>query len=194
MSKDLTITNTAWVDTIKSLVNGDPLPEAYWDIIFGTIADRLGYLKANKGGLADANTWTQLQTFQQQVNVTNEIGFDVTTDRSGVIYRGFTGPDSDTSIDGKYDTYRVPTLTANREWSLIAISGIQASTARRRIRVTRPRTADAFTLTLKRGATTLGVIPASQAGWIEFEYVAGGGVGWAVSAWSSNITSLNTDV
>jgi hypothetical protein len=53
------------------------------------------------------------------------------------------------------------------------------------------RTADAFTATLQdpTGPTTLGVISASSAGWIEVE---ANGAAWKVVGWGGTVTSLST--
>lgn len=89
---------------------------------------------------------------------------------------------SDQYIDG----YRVPAITANRTYTFSATA--PTNNLRKVVRITRIRTADAFTATIKRnGGTTLAVIDASAAGWVELEYA---GTDWVVSSWGGSVSSI----
>lgn len=78
---------------------------------------------------------------------------------------------------------RVPQITVNRIYTLPAAIGDGQIVV-----LSRVRTADAFSVTLNTpAAVTVGVIPASQAGWLVAEYQ--GGV-WKALLFSSNITSI----
>jgi hypothetical protein len=170
------------------------MPEAYWEILFQKIADRLGHLKGMKGQLDEANTWTANNIFD---TVTMQaLTFLVTDDKSGIGWRRGTLSDSDHTIDGKYDFFRVPTTTGNRIYSVDGISGSFNGSYARRIRISRPRSADAHTVEIKRsGGATLGIMPASASSWLDIIYTGGGtGNAWKVDAAASNVTSLNTDL
>ena len=102
--------------------------------------------------------------------------------------------DSDSTLfnaatDLKYTVFRVPTITANRSYTFSA-TNTPVGGFRKRVRIVRMRTADAFTVTVKRSDTsTIGVISASAQGWIDLEY---NGSNWVVGGWGGTVTSLLT--
>lgn len=215
--KSLTISlAAAWAATIQSFVDGDVFRESNIDLQIASIGDRLGYLKtkADAAGYlaAAAQTWTGLQTVSGAAG-----GIAISGDQGLVLSGGgtlqcgvdaeFTGPvacqdtidingalylpnatlaDANATI-ATYGLNRVPQLTANRSYTMPGGGGstlavISASAAGwvelqdangAVIRITRSRTADAFTVTI------LGT-PGSGANQ------------WRVSAWGGTVTSLDT--
>lgn len=94
-----------------------------------------------------------------------------------------------------------PTLVSvaqfdNRYGTAIANSTVTLplpTNAWQRLRVSRVRTADNFTITVRRAdLTTMGVISALSAGWIEVVAVNGSTDSWVVSAWGGTVTSIFT--
>lgn len=97
--------------------------------------------------------------------------------------------DAAATIGAAATIYRVPTLTANRIYTLPS-----AAVNNHTVLVVRMRTADAFTVTVQTsGATTMGVISASAAGWILCHYKTSAAA-WRVVAWGGTVTSLDTGV
>ena len=161
------------------------------------LANRTKYLNDNKA-LSASPTFTGTATFSGQINATGGISLtSVETQGSGG-YVGFntqTLTDSDTTLlaDLSPFEYRVPTISANRTYTFPATT-LGASTSRKRVRIVRTRTADAFTVTVNRNdGTTIGIISASSAGWIEFNCPPSSN-SWVVAAWGGTVTSLHTDV
>ncbi len=214
--KNVTInTAAAWAGTFRSYQDGDIFRESNIDLSAGDLADRLGYLKATvdgKPGLADNNTWTGTQTFNNVVTFTGtvqqtgnpdfqlsgsplEIGNIVcdgdisfpADDDSGVSRRIVTGSDANATIDAAADEIRVPTLTANRTWTFNAVGPRPGAL----VRIIRNSNLDAFTLTVKRGdGTTIAVFAASTATFAEFSYTSK----WVTGATGSGISAYaNTD-
>lgn len=126
-------------------------------------------------------------TFDALSNVDVNGPMQITT--SGQIQESITTlADANATIPGGGVHFRVPTLTANRTYTLPNTG----NGTYRRIRLERPRTADAFTATLQTsGAVTMGVISISAAGWIE---VVDGSAGWVVVGYGGTVTSLSTTV
>ncbi|OPZ61886.1 MAG: hypothetical protein BWY86_00625 [Candidatus Aminicenantes bacterium ADurb.Bin508] len=98
--------------------------------------------------------------------------------------------DADVAID--VDTYeaRVPQVTGTRIYTLPTpwIAG-------QRIKISRLRTADAFTVTLRTaGGIVLGTISSSASGWIEGYAKTTGAESWVTSSFGGTVTSLLTTV
>ncbi len=107
---------------------------------------------------------------------------------SGTVHRVTTGTDAALTITAAADEYRCPQLTANRVWT---VDNTPAPTTGRRLRVSRPRTADAFTLTIQReDTTTLCVFASMASGYVDLIYFGGQ---WVVSGHHGG-SSVNTDV
>lgn len=116
---------------------------------------------------------------------------DLATGNSVILWREGFGSDAAQSVSTTSDVVWVPQITANRIYTL---SDVAAGKQGARIRIVRNRTADAFTLTVSRSdATVLGVISASNAGWIECMWTDFQ-EHWVVCGWGGTVTSLNTDV
>lgn len=210
MSKSLNIdTAASWAATITVPTDGDTFQETQTDAYFDSIADRLGYLKATVDTavltsgtqtVAGDKTFTGDTTFTPGggsvvVNGLVEVSGGIAMQSGpislgagaeGYYVRALTLADASVTIASNYETVRVPALTANRVYTLPA-----ASYGLVRIRFVRMRTADAFTATLQdpSGPTTLGVISASNAGWIEVE---SDGSSWKVVGWGGTVASLST--
>lgn len=209
----------AWAATISSFQDGDVFRESQIDISMGTVADRLGYLKNavdGKVAAGDNVTWTGTHNFSNttvtitngtwqgagapdllfsgstleigSVSVDGEIGIN-TAAGSGIISRFIAGNDAAATINDAYDEYRIPTLSGNRVWTMGHTAG---NVPRDGARVLVSRSAaGANSLTLQReDTTTLAVIPAAAAGWVELLFTTK----WIVSRCSANCTSVNGDV
>lgn len=97
------------------------------------------------------------------------------------------------STDTGPDTVRVGTVVANINLTMSAVApALATTTARKRVRITRMRSADAFTITILRNDTTqIAVIAASAQGWVDIEH---NGTDWVCAGFSQNVTvSLTTD-
>ncbi len=141
--------------------------------VFDSI-ESTGSINAVGGDLACANA-----TFLQQLSV----------DKSFVAPYTLLA-DSDVAID--VDTYeaRVPQVTGTRIYTLPTpwIAG-------QRIKISRLRTADAFTVTLRTaGGIVLGTISSSASGWIEGYAKTTGAESWVTSSFGGTVTSLLTTV
>ncbi len=204
----------AWDTFIRSFQDGNIFRESNIDLATGDIADRLGYLK-NKadlaGYLAGTNVWTAANEFQSTVTVTggNDVDLtdavlqagnsnfageaefdDVVHMQGGVAFNLTTLADANATLAASTYEHRVPTLTANRVYTLPATTGLNDG---HKILMARLRTADAFTATLQdpTGPTTLGIVSASTAGYI---VATKKGSSWVVSQWGGTLTSLLTSV
>lgn len=213
--KTATIDTAAlWAGTISTWQDGDIFRETNTDTVTDSIADRLGYLKTKAdaaGYIAAANTWTGENTFTTVASVTDFVvggdgdmtvaaaatfnstaTFNSEVSAANVLLTGVVGPSYETLADSAASlsnvlVHRVPTLTANRVYTLPAGSDYQLAL------IVRNRTADAFTATLQTSTpTTLGVISASSAGWILVQKKPASV--WVVVAWGGTVTSLDTTV
>ena len=134
--------------------------------------------------LAGTNTWTGDNTFDNPVTINDYLSFGSAA-QHGLDHREYVLTDTDETAIVSFDTARVPTITPNRTYRLASTG------ARRRIVLIRHRTADAYTVTFKDNfAVTIGVVPASQAGFIVVEHDATATPFWRPIMWSSNITCL----
>ena len=202
--KTITINTAAvWSGGVSSWQDGDIFRESFTDTWTTSIADRIGYLKAQSDvtvkltgsqTVAGDKTLSGITTFDGQVVANNfvtfhdTLQFDANAD-AGIRYRFANGTDAAQNLTTAYDAYRVPGIGANRVWTVM---NTPTPPTGRRLRVTRSRTADAFSLTLQReDTTTLAVFAASQQGWVELVYTSGG---WKVEAWGGTVSSVNTDV
>lgn len=188
------LTETSVFDaTVNAVDDGDTRNAASVRTTFTQINNRAKWLNDNKAPIASP-TFTGTATF---ANATFPSGLNLTGGKlieagGHVGHRTDTPTDADVSIADDISEYRVPAITANRTYTFSATAQ-SGSTSRRRVRVTRMRTADAFTVTVKRNdGTTIGVISASAAGWIEF-CCPPGTDDWVVSAFGGTVTSLSTD-
>lgn len=207
-------TAAAWAGTIATIQDGDPASEANMDLVSDSIGDRLGYLKTKADGAAylaaATQTFTGAAVWSGAATVTidpdgandivaDDVRFNSTATSSLVLQAASNGglygaiwidvitlTDANQSLSELADLeYRVPQLTANREYTLPG-----------------------------GGVTTLGVIDASAAGWIEFRHSSGvgkllftrprsadaftvtfkGSSSWKVSRWGGTVSSLSATV
>ena len=212
-------TAAAWAGTIATIQDGDPASEANMDLVSDSIGDRLGYLKTKADGAAYLAAATQTFTgaavwdaanavtidpdgtyglelssgadalFNGNVEVAGTAAFQgaLSVTTTGTFLRDVqTLADANSSISATYES-RVPQITANRSYTLPG-----------------------------GGSSTLAVISASAAGWVELVRgdgwhlrvvrtrtadaftvtilgtVGSGGAQWRVSAWGGTVTSLDT--
>lgn len=208
-------TSVAWSGTFRSFVDGDIFRESNIDLNAGDLADRLAYLKDKAdaaGYLATANAWTGENTFTTEASVTDFIvdgDGEMTVNASaqfnaaanfasevatsgGLLLSGYLAAGIETLADAPATlsnvlVHRVPTLTANRVYTLPTGTDGQLAL------FIRPRTADAYTATLQNpAATTMGVISASNSGWILC--VKKPASVWVVAAYGGTVTSVDTTV
>lgn len=214
--KNVTInTAAAWSGTFRSYQDGDIFRESNIDLQAGDLADRLGYLKAQVDGAATEagnNTFTGVNAFNLdagdltitgasdlvitsgfQVNAASAFNAPVTCNdiievAAGIGLAHETLADAADTIAATTTHARVPALTASRIYTLPAAAGCAPGHT---VILERVRTADAFTATLQdpTGPTTLGVISASNAGWI---MAVLRGSSWRLGAWGGTVTSLDT--
>lgn len=211
-------TAAVWGANLSTWQNGDTFNEANADTVVDTIGDRLGYLKTAldaKAGTGTANTFTEAQEIDDaltvngdafflgavetgaivtsgSVTVNGALEFDASSS-DGVVTRYMTGSDAAATITAAYDEVRVPTLTANRIWT---VEDDPAPRDGARIRFYRASNLDAYTLTIRRetavsGVTTLGVLNASAVTWLEICFQSGR---WVVSGWSNDVSSIASTV
>ncbi|MGL4442661.1 MAG: hypothetical protein ACRCU1_03480 [Alsobacter sp.] len=200
--KTTAIADVAWAATIRTYQDGDFFQESNTDLVADDIADRLGYLKARdleSGKLAGTNIWSGISnTFNNDLNaasatltsagiedavISNSLQIEGTVEFvNGSAIKISSGETlADASVPITQTIARVPTITANRVYTLPAASD------GRIVYFARLGTA-AFTATLQTsGAVTLGVVPSGQAGFIKAWC---DGATWKVLEWSANITSL----
>lgn len=199
----------SWSAAIQSFVDGDVFRESLIDLMSGSIADRLGYLKTavdGKASLAGSNAFTGDNEFNTDVSSWEVSGSgdalftcglldancnvrarsDATVDGAltlltTLVLNSHVLPDASGTVPATYVCYCVPTLTANRAYGTPA-----ASPDGKLLIFTRPGT-EAFTA----GLTGMGTVPSGQAGFI-VAVVRGGA--WVPVLWSSNITGLSTAV
>lgn len=212
-------TAAAWAGTIATIQDGDPASEANMDLVSDSIGDRLGYLKTKADGAAYLAAAAQTFTGSAVWDAANVITIDpdgtyglelssgadalfsgnveavgtvalqgaVSITSTGTLLRDIqTLADASAAMSGTYE-HRVPQLTANRSYTLPG-----------------------------GGGSTLAVISASAAGWVELVRgdgwhlrvvrsrtadaftvtilgtVGSGAAQWRVSAWGGTVTSLDT--
>lgn len=204
---------TAWSGTFRSFVDGDIFRESNIDLNAGDLAERLAYLKDKADAaayLAADNTFTGNNTF-----TTSSAGDDLTVGGDGelivnvgatmngamaIASAAFTGrieidaefnPGSNVLADAAATCsavlfQRVPTLTANRVYTLPAGSDGDLAV------LTRSGT-EAFTATLQdpTGSTTVGVISSGASGWIAAQKR---GSNWVAVMWGGTVASIRTTV
>lgn len=202
--KTTAIADVAWAATIRTYQDGDFFEESNTDLVADDIADRLGYLKARdlesaklvgNNAFTGENTHADTETFNGTALFEGSVGFNGEANVNDVlnvngtvefadgseikISSGETLADASATIT--QTIARVPTITANRTYTLPAASD------GRIIYFARLGTA-AFTATLQTsGAVTIGVVPSGQPGFIKAWC---DGATWKALEWSSNITSL----
>ena len=208
---------TAWSGTFRSFVDGDIFRESNIDLNAGDIAERLAYLK-DRADIAVTTTGTQtitgIKTFNTDAGPLTITGVDdfacaaTATFGAAVAFNAEvaandnllaaaafgisteTLADAAAALSAAAVVHRVPTLTANRVYTLPATVTAEGQL----MFIVRNRTADAFTVTLQTsGATTIGVISASSAGWILVRGTTSGNT-WRLVAWGGTVTSLDTTV
>ncbi len=198
--KDVAINFAATLPaTLKMWQDGDIHRESQTDILLDSYADAIGYtitLVGTKVSISANNTFTGDTIFNPTSNAHTQfnsgVAFldDLSADatRAGLYQRQRLLTDASTNEITNSDIYLVPTITANRTYRFGAVD-----VAGRIITVRRMRTADAFTVTIRdNAATDVGVIPASQAGFITMVFDPLATPYWRPIAWSANITSLAT--
>ena len=208
---------TAWSGTFRSFVDGDIFRESNIDLNAGDLAERLAYLK-DRADIAVTTTGTQtitgIKTFNVDagdLTVTGASDFRCEATATFIGTVGFSSEvsasdnllaaaafglstetlaDAAASLSATAVVHRVPTLTSNRVYTLPA-----TVTAEGQLMIlVRNRTADAFTATLQTSAAvTLGIVSASNAGWILVRGTTSGNT-WRVVAWGGTVTSIDTTV
>lgn len=192
----------SWSGSIRTWQDGDIFRETNYDVVTGDLADRLGYLKTyadGKASLAGTNAWTGVNTFSpsggglisvilyRQVALVDAGTDAVEAAKTFISKRKRTLPDADSAVTIDAETFVVPQITGNRTYTF----GSYGGNAGRCCRIVRPRTADAFTVTIKNSASaTIAVIAASQQGAVEIEY--GWTSDWVPTFWTSNVSSIAT--
>ena len=136
-------TSVAWSGTFQSFVDGDIFRESNIDLNAGDIADRLAYLKDRAdiaAYLANDQTFTGSCTFAggatetfsvtgdnaaefNNVTINGSTSVQDLTVAAGLLVAGVFAPDYATTTDanaslGNEFVQRVPTLTANRTYTL----------------------------------------------------------------------------
>lgn len=205
--------------SIQSWQNGDVFQETNCDLMAADVADRLGYLYgalAGKGGLAATNNWTQANNFGDTIQVTGDCLV------TGAIEGGSLAVDGDSVMNGalefgavathgteaRYDTVadagsitvnasldhvRIPTLTANRTYT---VEDDPAPRDGAEMRFYRPGS-DAYTVTIRRetalgGVTTLGILASAAPNtWLDILFKDGH---WVVAGQSNDVSSLASTV
>lgn len=212
--KTATIDTAAlWAGTISTFQDGDIFRETNIDTMVDSIGDRLGYLKAKADAaayVAADNTFTGNNTFTTAsggddltVGGDGELIVNVGATMNGamnIASAAFTGR---IEIGAEFNSapnvladaaatcsavlfQRVPTLTANRVYTLPAGSAGDLAL------MTRSGT-EAFTATLQdpTGSTTVGVVSSGASGWILAQKR---GSNWVAVAWGGTVTSIRTTV
>lgn len=215
MSKTLTIdTAAAWAASITAPQDGDVNSEAgLWDAVMDSIGDRLGYLKATVDNSLRLSG--PLQAVSGTVEFENSVSFGSDVFLNGTVeiqnLGGSFTVDCDASFNGqlsfgttagagpRYRTVSISaTSTISDGYDFVNVGAIAANITLtiptgedgQKIRISRKRTGDAFTVTLNRpDAHTMGVISASSAGWLE---VCRQGSEWLLVGWGGTVTSLTT--
>jgi hypothetical protein len=212
--KTATIDTAAlWAGTISTFQDGDIFRETNIDTMVDSIGDRLGYLKAKADAaayVAADNTFTGNNTFTTAsggddltVGGDGELIVNVGATMNGamaIASAAFTGrieidaefnPGSNVLADAAATCsavlfQRVPTLTANRVYTLPAGSDGDLAV------LTRSGT-EAFTATLQdpTGSTTVGVISSGASGWIAAQKR---GSNWVAVMWGGTVASIRTTV
>ncbi len=212
--KTATIDTAAlWAGTISTFQDGDIFRETNIDTMIDSIGDRLGYLKAKADAaayVAADNTFTGNNTFTTAsggddltVGGDGELIVNVGATMNGamaIASAAFTGrieidaefnPGSNVLADAAATCsavlfQRVPTLTANRVYTLPAGSDGDLAV------LTRSGT-EAFTATLQdpTGSTTVGVISSGASGWIAAQKR---GSNWVAVMWGGTVASIRTTV
>ena len=205
----------AWAGTLTVWQDGDILRETNTDTVYTAIANRLGYLKAQSDTFVavddDPVTWTGTHTFATTtidelhvlsggtlVGTWSNVGSmtfastkNVTFvgEGAGVLGRRSEGSDAATTFTTAADVVSVPTLTANRVYTARSTGPVPSFGAQ--VRVVRARTADAFSLEIRReDATSLATISASAAGWVDLFFTTK----WIVVGYGGTVTGINTDI
>lgn len=214
---------------ISSFQDGDIFRESNIDLQAASLADALGWLKAQAlaaGYLANDQTWTGSNEFDtgtgggaKTISVTGD--GDFVLENGGGLRVGTGAPDGGSWVASAFTTnqdcdaefggvlsflarlvasqdtvgdapstlshlliHRVPQLTANRVYTLPSGAAGQLSL------IKRTRTADAFTVTLADGGGNIGVISASNAGWMLA--MCTGGTSWVPIAWGGTLSTVGT--
>ncbi len=165
---------------------------------FTQIANRAKWLKDNKAD-STSGTLTNATITNATFTGTAQINTGVLNDANGGFRacNAITLANADATIfaaanDLSVASFRIPQLTANRIYTFSGANTPQSGW-RKRIRIVRPRSGDAFTATIKRsGGTTICVFSASASGWVEFEWF--GAPDWGITAWAGGVTSLDETV
>lgn len=156
------------------------------------LADNAQHLKLHKASLDEVGAWTATQTFATIVATTatldaltaSTLSFPALAGK-GIEYRREVLGDLDSTLTLEADSYRIPAITGNRVYNLA-----EGSFTGQRVRVTRSRSADAHTATVKGGPIsgeyTICVFDSSKSGWIEVEWV---GSSWVLSTWGGDAPS-----
>lgn len=200
--KNFLINITAiWATTLSTWQDGDIFRETQTDLVISDIGDRLGYLKTAldlKPDLSDTQTWTGLNTFHPStglpgIKVYKELTFpDPATElaaalTAGIIHRERAMANADGIEAPNAEVLVVPAINANRLYTIGSYGGNDG----KRVRVRRPRTGDAFTVTLQdAGSNAICVIPASQHAWVDIEYRAAKTPVWGIVGYGGTFTSM----
>lgn len=194
MSAEYTPTDSWW-DSFLEPKDGETWNFAtVFTAVVNKLADNAKHLKLNKAGLTDENTFTGSQSFDNVIANTAGIGqatvtrlFLAIANDAGIRYNRSTLADADTTVGPNHQSYRIPEITADRLYTLTVgqFSG-------QRVRFSRPRSADAFAVTIvEDGAGSLAVMNSSDNAWIEFEW---NGTHWTTSAWGGAVATFTQTV
>lgn len=190
---------------IQSFQDGDIFRESNIDLQAASLADALGWLKAQlalKATLSGANTWTSFQTFQpdgawgseplsalfyREVRLVTYATSPTEAATAGFIQRVITMADANETWNPVAEIFLVPQNAAARTYKFNSPSG----GASRKIKIVRPRSVDAFAVTIQDGSSvTMGIISSSEAGFIELTYDTTSAQGWIVTGYGGVVTSL----
>lgn len=137
--------------------------------------ERINVSSGTDGGVWNASTF--------QVNADCDGAFNGILEVAGrLVSASETVADAAAALTGVL-IHRVPTLTANRIYTLPSGAAGQLALLKR------TRTADAFTAALHDGGGAIGTISASNAGWILAMCTSG--TTWVVLAWGGTVTGIS---
>lgn len=198
----------AWDINLKTWQNGDKFREPQTDEVSEDIGNKFGFLKTYADGKASldgaSNVWQGTQVIQplsggtlvgltlyREMHFVDSGTSPAEATRAGLHYRETVLTDANVTLNPDADVFIVPQITANRTYKFAGYGGNDG----RRIRVVRPRTADAFTVTIQDGGSvTACVFPSSAAAWVDLEYRALKSPSWLPRGFSDNLTSMSVVV
>lgn len=214
--KDIAIATSppvAWDDVIVSFEDGDVFRESLLDLNVGSIADRLGYLKATldtKPDVDDDIEFTGTVTFSGDAvfiapgggtsEVTGELSVSGTLNAASLSVNGtvlandgyqeithiLANADETVSADS-YQVFRVPVITGNRIYTVSNPTNPGVA-----LKFSKPHVAG-FSATIKRAdTTTLAILDASERSALTIRSI---GSKWVVEDWTAgSVSNIDSDV